>query len=124
LFHAALATIVLALGAAIGCGEESPAGPSTSPGHAVIGPEGGVLEFGELTLTIPPGAVPVATTLSARRIPTPDVEGFSGPWFEVEPTGLRFEKPVKVHVAHHGGTIIFSFWSRMSTILGARASSR
>ncbi|MBI5512047.1 MAG: metallophosphoesterase [Deltaproteobacteria bacterium] len=65
-----------------------------------VGPEGGEFQLGELTLSVPPGAVGEVVGLTLSRMPTPEVEGFSGPWFEIGPTGFRFLRPVRVHVAY------------------------
>jgi len=63
---------------------------------------------GLLTLTIPPGALPAGTKVTARPVPASTLpaalrtRAVSGPAYELEPSGLHFAKPVTVTRRVHG----------------------
>ena len=59
---------------------------------------GGGLKFGDLTLSVPPGAVSSALTLTAQLADTP-LAGALGPTYELLPDGLVFERPVELCIA-------------------------
>jgi len=86
-------------GVAVGgahCGQEADRNASTS---ATIGPAGGTLSLGAVTLEIPPGALVREETLGIRELAGSDgsVSGFETltPLYGFEPSGLRFQKPIK-----------------------------
>src|SRR2546423_15619065 len=84
---------VLAL---IGCSAE----PSSS--SQTIGPEGGVLELGGMTLTVPRGALAAPKELSVQTVTTglgADMTLYS-PVYRFAPRGLLFRRPctLAIHV--------------------------
>ncbi len=88
-------TILVVLAMLAACARGS-GGASDSQANVEVGPEGGSLNFDELTLTVPAGALASRVTLSARHCPTPTARGAFGSWFEIAPSGLVFEKPIQI----------------------------
>ena len=118
--------IVLALALALACpgshepGTDPPMAtpraqpPVGSSESALIGPAGGTVALGELTLTVPEGALdaPVELTITATDRPTPDrFEGYSRV-FTFAPEGLRFARPVRVALPFTGDPALTTiFWT-------------
>lgn len=110
----AVAVVVACFGgasaSATGCSSEPAATPSTE----TIGPDGGTLQVGEVTLTIPKGALAVATSITVTKTTDPAPSGFAAlsPLYRFEPTGLTFAAPATVSFAQPTGaptaTIVWS----------------
>lgn len=113
----------LALLTAVGCPISTTIDPSeTVPlvlpgevGQAVIGPEGGSIGVGSLTIQVPTGAL--ATPTDIRMVVTDATvpAGFTGfsPIIRLEPEGLRFERPIQIEVPFRGdGEVATVFWTR------------
>ncbi|TYR36667.1 hypothetical protein FXV77_09200 [Sphingobacterium phlebotomi] len=64
---------------------------------AMIGPDGGVLLYGDvIRMEIPPGAVDELTTFSIQPIGNTLDETSANPAFRLTPEGIRFNKPVEL----------------------------
>jgi hypothetical protein len=77
---------------------------STPPVEETVGPEGGVIEFGEIRLTIPPGALSAATPITISYAEQQAVAGYS-PYtalYRFEPAGTRFQLPATVSARFTG----------------------
>jgi hypothetical protein len=64
-----------------------------------IGPAGGTVGLGALTITIPPDALDRTVTISITPT-TPPVPGSIGQTYEIGPTGTTFLKPVTIAIAY------------------------
>lgn len=87
--------------------------PCTSV-DAIIGAEGGTLRLGDLELTVPPGALADAMTLSAGCESSPLPEGMEAqsPIYVLEPEGTVFALPVSVSITAPGAAPESAiFWS-------------
>jgi hypothetical protein len=83
-------------------------------GATAVGPEGGVLEFEDVWLVIPPGALSTATTVCmlASNASVPDVTTYS-PVLSLRPAGLVFDEPVTVSFPKPAEDVSLAvFWSR------------
>jgi hypothetical protein len=71
-----------------------------------IGPEGGVVSSadGNVSLTIPAGALSQATTISLQPIENKAFLGI-GPAYEFSPDGLKFAKPAQLVVKYAAGSL-------------------
>lgn len=110
----ALWTTSLALSAC----ESSDAGGGGGPAGtgetatAAIGPAGGSLSVGGVTLTVPPGALAEERTLSATSTtedPAGDFQRHS-PVYRFEPAGTTFAAPVAVTMAFEGDPTAPTLW--------------
>ena len=88
--------IVTAIGVIWSCGSGDGGGGGASAERS-IGPEGGALPVGAVTLEIPAGALGRTETIRIRELSSA-VPGFEAltPLYEFEPKGLSFAKPAKV----------------------------
>jgi hypothetical protein len=70
--------------------------PVGAPVGVSIGPQGGTVASadGRLTVRVPPGAIPAATSFSVQQITNPAPGGL-GSAYRLEPHGVTFLKPVK-----------------------------
>src|SRR5262245_45274089 len=96
---------------AVGC--PAPAQHKDRIFTAEIGPEGGELSGGGMTLTVPPGALSETQTLSVRvaEEPAPDGGASFSPVYHFEPEGLQFAvwAEVLVELSDQGiGTLLWS----------------
>jgi hypothetical protein len=95
LIYAAMACLAAAL-IGLGCSDESTnAGGQNPPTQKSIGPEGGTIEInGQMTLSIPPGALAdtVDFTVTRNNAPTPPggTRSFVSNCFSIEPGGTAF----------------------------------
>ncbi|MAC29828.1 MAG: hypothetical protein CMH59_25670 [Myxococcales bacterium] len=90
---------------------EPPAGRSES---ALVGPAGGTLALGDLTLAIPEGALeaPVEITITATDEPTPERFGAYSRVYRFAPEGLSFARPARVALPFAGDpTLATVFWT-------------
>ena len=71
-------------------------GSETSTG--TVGPDGGVLALGDVTITVPAGALLEPTTLTLTRVSQFPLSGFTA-GVHFEPEGLTFLTPVSVRLA-------------------------
>jgi hypothetical protein len=82
---------------------------TTKSGATTIGPAGGTLTAGNVSVTVPPGVFAQPTSVSATALSTSDFGiGDAGPVFDVvklQPSGVTFSSPV---------TIIFT-WTDTTT---------
>ena len=67
-------------------------------GEATVGPQGGDVQLGDVTLTIPPGALAQGVTLRAIRIDATPPTGTAPPHYVFEPSGLHFDAPITVRL--------------------------
>ena len=67
-------------------------------GQAEVGPEGGTLELGEVTLEVPEGALEETVTFAVREgaATPPSVYGQTSPVYTLEPAGVEFAEPIEV----------------------------
>ncbi len=104
-----------------GCGESHVMDvPPPDPGDVTetavtIGPDGGIVDAGSLSLEIPAGALAEDTEI--RIIPTADAapEAFDAfsPVFRFEPAGLSFDVPATVRLPFAGDESVATiFWTR------------
>ncbi|WP_181151280.1 hypothetical protein [Sphingobacterium gobiense] len=64
---------------------------------AAIGPNGGVLLYGDMVrMEVPPGAVDELTTFGIQPISNTLDEASSNPAFRLTPEGIHFDKPVQI----------------------------
>jgi hypothetical protein len=86
-------------------------------GTHLIGPAGGTITSGDVTLTIPPDALAAEQTISitATDLPAPPGYELFSPIFDFEPAGIRFARPVVVSITFRGpATRARLYWSRAS----------
>lgn len=104
-----LVIAALILGAAAGCTS------TPQSGRALIGSGGGTLAAGDVTLTIPAGALAGDQTISVAATDMRAPAGYElfSPIFDFEPAGIRFARPVTVTIAFHGDQArAHLYWSR------------
>ena len=123
-----LASLLGMLGAFAGCGAPTP-GASTPDAGALapttrgtgmtvmlrVGPEGGTIALESVSLTVPPGALTSAQTLSVTSSMEAPPEGHApySPVFRFEPEGITFARPVAVRfTAGSGATDPVIYWTR------------
>jgi alpha-tubulin suppressor-like RCC1 family protein len=88
------------------------------PGSATIGTQGGTVTLGDVTLTIPPGALTTDTLISISFGDESTIDGYTlfSPVYRFEPAGLTFAKPVTFEAAFEGDASVATvFWSRTSS---------
>ncbi|MDI6703627.1 MAG: FlgD immunoglobulin-like domain containing protein [bacterium] len=68
-----------------------------------IGPDGGTIKNGGLTLEIPEGALSKQTNITVKPTDKPEITGFKtiGGTFELAPKGLLFRKPVRLTMEYN-----------------------
>ncbi len=73
-----------------------------APASMLIGPSGGTVAVGEVTLTIPPGALSAPVTITITRTDDAPPTGYIGysPVYRFEPRGIVFASPVTVSFQH------------------------
>jgi len=125
----ALAATLLLGGGLLGCTEsvlldvpidvESPEQPPAgSTMTARIGTAGGDITLGDLTLSIPAGAVATETPITIRIEADPGVSAPAGfrsysPVYRFEPAGLTFAAPVRIDLPFSGnGEVATVFWTQ------------
>lgn len=115
--------------------------PDKELASATIGPEGGTLQGGALTIEFPPGAIPVATELRLVEVDRKLVAGDfaqKGKAYAIEPAELRLQLPAaatldgelddpSVLVESPSGTVAFAgtsaYLDRLGTIALAEAGT-
>ena len=116
-----LAILLAACGSSHTVAPEADAGPLPDIPTAgaqqalTVGPEGGTVELGSLSLDIPAGALsePTAITVTVDSAPPAPFTGFS-PVFHFAPEGLVFAQPVTVRLPFVGnGDTATVFWTTL-----------
>lgn len=70
-----------------------------APLSEVVGPDGATLTFDQLTVDIPPGALSATVTVTIEAEDRPSSSDAFGPWYELGPTGIVFDRPVTLTLA-------------------------
>ncbi len=80
--------------------------------HVEVGLEGAKVSLGQLTLEIPPGALPENTTITLSRLDVDSVEGLhlSSPVFYIEPDDVQLSQPVRLGILPSGGAETAFTW--------------
>lgn len=87
-------------------------GPSPSSNSAAVGPSGGTLTLGGVTIVIPAGAVDRTVTLSVTPIDDrPGGYTLEGRAFRFAPAGLRFSSPITVSLPGQPSGASSIYWS-------------
>jgi hypothetical protein len=85
--------------------------PFTELGKGEVGPAGGTLTLGTVSIDVPAGAVPQDVTLSATRVDAPPT-AVPASYFVFAPSGLHFAHPITVHLPlPNGDANVRVFWS-------------
>jgi hypothetical protein len=129
LFAGAMSALLFTGAGALGCTQsvlldvpvdvESPVQPPTgSSATATIDATGGEVRLGDLVLSIPAGAVAVATPITIRIDADPGLTPPTGfrtlsPMYRFEPDGLTFAAPVRIDLPFSGnGELATIFWTQ------------
>ena len=99
-----VALCCVAAGSIYACGDEDLSEPGDTVASATIGPDGGTMTGDGVSITVSPGALSEAVTITVRRadpselgLPEGDLETLiNGTLYDIGPDGLTFDAPVQI----------------------------
>jgi len=100
--------LALALALCTACGSSSGGGADVPPAEAVVGPAGGSVSSGGVTIVVPAGALAADVTLrvaAATEEATIDAVTRVGPTVEIGPSGTTFATPAAVTLPFDAGDV-------------------